>query len=590
MGAPNRRRNPIITPGKKSERKRNKRQKFQKEIISPINGLTAISEKVEQERKAMLISNGTTDASITLLFEPSSIFNTETDKIRNITLKNDNNLININATNFDIGIELEATINDRSRVLKGEKPKIFYKLPAELQENKEDILQADRQIEDGIIERSFKRENLEKRNAAIAQKEKVERLTQIELEKQLQIEKSIGKMKGGLWANLFNKLTAIIPVKNEKISKSHQETETFVEEEIEEKEIPVEEKILVEEETEIIHSETETFVEEDDYLTPIDSGEVILADLRITMRAEPSPTNYTINMLTNNHNLSTQNAKYLINQIVSPISICEILTEKQFNKFIQSLDKSNSGISEGGEIWTQVIQAIGLSSLTEKARVDIYNILSDEKNQNIISKRVVTIALLLNALPVNFKQWWAMDLFRLEVKEHYAKANKFFSGKKFSQEAIDEARMLICSYAIEKPKSIIREYNYAKQMSGNKHENKTEKWLKESLKDVQYITEKEIQTYPDKHYGNKYINQKITPDILLEIPIQLSENSQSIHWIDAKNHFVDPALSSDGNVQSICSQMNKYVRTYGPGLIVWGKHFSEEWNDATKGVVQHIKI
>jgi hypothetical protein len=183
-----------------------------------------------------------------------------------------------------------------------------------------------------------------------------------------------------------------------------------------------------------------------------------------------------------------------------------------------------------------------------------------------------------------------MDIFLLEVIEHYGKANKFFRNKKFPQEAIDEARMLICSYAIEKPKSISAEYNYAKQISGNEHENRTEKWLKGSLRDVRYITEKQIQTYRDKHYGNKYINPKITPDILLEIPIQLSADSQPIHWIDAKNHFVDPALSSDENVQSICRQMNKYVRAYGPGLIVWGKNFSEEWNEATKGAVQHIKI
>ena len=315
-----------------------------------------------------------------------------------------------------------------------------------------------------------------------------------------------------------------------------------------------------------------------------------MAELRIAMRTEPSPINYTINMLTNKHDLSIQNAKYIINHIVAPISICKMLTDVQFDTFIQSLDKNNSDISEGGEIWTQVIQIIGLSSLTMDARVDIYNILSDVKNQNKISKRVITIALLLNALPINFKQWWSMDLFPLEIIEHYAKANKFFRNKKFPQEAIDEARMLICSYAIEKPKSIIAEYNYAKQISGNKHENKTEKWLKGSLKDVRYITEKQIKTYRDKHYGNKYVNQKITPDILLEIPIQLSADSQPIHWIDAKNHFVDPALSSDENVQSICHQMNKYVRAYGPGLIVWGRYFSEEWNHATKGSVQHIKI
>ncbi|MDA1130907.1 MAG: TPD domain-containing protein, partial [archaeon] len=355
-----------------------------------------------------------------------------------------------------------------------------------------------------------------------------------------------------------------------------------------------EEEIQVEEEKEPVIDEIEEEFDELDWeeeiVPTIESGEVILAELRIAMRTEPSPINYIINMLTNKHDLSIQNAKYIINHIVSPISICKMLTDEQFDDFIQSLDKNNSDISKGGEIWTQVIQIIGLSSLTMDARVDIYNILSDGKNQNKISKRVITIALLLNALPINFKHWWSMDIFSLEVIEHYGKANKFFRNKKFPQEAIEEARMLICSYAIEKPKSISAEYNYAKQISGNEHENKTEKWLKGSLKDVRYITEKQIQTYRDKHYGNKYINQKITPDILLEIPIQLSAHSQPIHWIDAKNHFVDPALSSDENVQSICHQMNKYVRAYGPGLIVWGRNFSEEWNDATKGAVQHIKV
>ena len=285
-----------------------------------------------------------------------------------------------------------------------------------------------------------------------------------------------------------------------------------------------------------------------------------------------------------------ENGKYIIKHSVAPISICKMLTDDQFNHFIRSLDKDDSEISQGGEIWTQVIQIIGLDSLTKDARVDIYNIFSDVKNLNKISKRVITIALLLNALPNRFKQWWSMELFPLEVIEHFAQAYKFFRNKKLPQEAIDEARMLLCSYAIEKPKNIIQEYNYAKQMSGNKHENKTEKWLKESLKGVRYITEDQIKIYPDKHYGNKYVNKTITPDILLETPIQLSVDSQPIHWIDAKNHFVDPALSSDENVQSICNQMNKYVRTYGPGLIVWGRNFSEEWNHATKGNVQHIRI
>ena len=713
MSAPSRRRNPTIKRGKKGERKRNKRQELQTDNVSPLNGLAAISEKAEKDRKARLINNGTTDADITLLSEPSGLFNTETDKIRNITTKTDTNLINIKAANFEFGIELKATITDRSRVIKGQKPKIFNRMPTELRKKKEEIKQSSRQIDANIIEKTRKRRELGKKNAAIAhenklldlkkkeaarlaqeklekemqieaarlaaaEREEVARLAQVELGKKMQIKKSIREKKDGFWVKIFNKLTSLIPKKREKLPKSRQRTEdlkatisekeeavideieeeVLIEEEeietvideiedevlIEEEEIEtvideiedevlieeeetetvideIEEEVLIEEEEAIIDEieeevlieeeevlieeeevlieeeeavideiEEEVLIEEEETVPTIESGEVILAELRIAMRTEPSPINYIINMLTNKHDLSIQNAKYIINHIVAPISICKMLTDEQFDDFIQSLDKNNSGISKGGEIWTQVIQIIGLSSLTMDARVDIYNILSDGKNQNKISKRVITIALLLNALPINFKQWWSMDIFLLEVIEHYGKANKFFRNKKFPQEAIDEARMLICSYAIEKPKSISAEYNYAKQISGNEHENRTEKWLKGSLRDVRYITEKQIQTYRDKHYGNKYINPKITPDILLEIPIQLSADSQPIHWIDAKNHFVDPALSSDENVQSICRQMNKYVRAYGPGLIVWGKNFSEEWNEATKGAVQHIKI
>ena len=688
MSAPGRRRNPTITRGKKSERKRNKRRGLQTDNVSPINGLAAISEKAEQERKAKLISNEITDADITLLSEPSNTFNTETNNISNIPTKKEQNLININATNFNSGIELDKTKNDRSRVIKGQKPIIFKTMPKELKKKKNEIKQASRKIDENIIEKTRKRKELEKRNASIEhekkllanKKEEEERLAQIEaarlaaIEKkeeerlvqiEVEIKKSVKKKGVGLFAKIFNKLTAVFTKKDKIPTKSQQNedfkirfyenSEVLIEEEIEliiddaeevqveeeteliiddaeeilseeeiepitdeiEEEILSEEKVLIEEETELIiddgeeiqvkeeiepitdeiEEETELIIDDgeeiqvEEEIEPIiESGEVILAELRIAMRSEPSPINYTINMLIKKHNISMQNAKYIINHIVSPISICKMLTDDQFNHFIRSLDKDDSEISQGGEIWTQVIQIIGLDSLTKDARVDIYNIFSDVKNLNKISKRVITIALLLNALPNRFEQWWSMEFFPLEVIEHFAQAYKFFRNKKLPQEAIDEARMLLCSYAIEKPKNIIQEYNYAKQMSGNKHENKTEKWLKESLKGVRYITEDQIKIYPDKHYGNKYVNKTITPDILLETPIQLSVDSQPIHWIDAKNHFVDPALSSDENVQSICNQMNKYVRTYGPGLIVWGRNFSEEWNHATKGNVQHIRI
>ena len=150
--------------------------------------------------------------------------------------------------------------------------------------------------------------------------------------------------------------------------------------------------------------------------------------------------------------------------------------------------------------------------------------------------------------------------------------------------------MLLCAFAIEKPSRVADEYTYAKHKAGRIHEDQTEEWLNKGGSKVQYITEDQIRGRGGQKYGSKYVNAKITPDILLRDPIQLSPEGQHIHWIDAKKHFVDPGLSPEPFIEQFCHQIETYVRAYGPGLVVWGKNFSEEWNEATEGVVQHIKI
>ena len=217
--------------------------------------------------------------------------------------------------------------------------------------------------------------------------------------------------------------------------------------------------------------------------------------------------------------------------------------------------------------------------------------MGDEKKVN---RKVKTVAILLHFLPKNFNRWWQKEMIPKFVSEKYDSDYKFYQGQKFSKELIEEARMLICAYAIEKPSLVAKDFTYAKHQAGKVHENQTEKWLKKGGDEIEYITEKKISRWNSKHSGNKYgdkhIISKITPDILLKRPIQLSADGQHIHWIDAKKHFIDPALSPEYKVGEFCQQVEKYVNAYGPGLIVWGKDFSDEWNEATKGVVQHIKI
>ena len=165
----------------------------------------------------------------------------------------------------------------------------------------------------------------------------------------------------------------------------------------------------------------------------------------------------------------------------------------------------------------------------------------------------------------------------------------YFINKNFSNQIVEEARMLLCAFAIEKPNLVANEYTYQKHKAGKRHEDRTETWLKTGG-NIEYITEKDIPLWDRRKYGNKYVNGRITPDILLKDPIQLSVHGQHIHWIDAKRIFIDPALSPENKIDKFCNQIDKYVSFYGPGLVVWGKDFSEEWNEATEGVVKHIKI
>jgi len=326
-------------------------------------------------------------------------------------------------------------------------------------------------------------------------------------------------------------------------------------------------------------------------LPVIDSGEVILADMRILMRQEPDPISSMIKILKEEHNLLESEIESVINHIVSPITICDMLSDDNYESFLQSLNDNGDHIDESSEIWTQVIQLIGPSSLNSKARVEIHSLYTNEQNHNSkIRKQVITIALLLNALPEKFKQWWKKDMIPKDMSEKCEDDYKHLLGKKIPQNVLDDARMLVCACAIEKPKLITKEYSFHKFKGGMRYEYEAEKWLNDCHIGVNYLTQAEIAERVNERYGGRIIRPYMTPDILLEMPIQLCEGGAAIYWIDAKNHFVDPALSPDAKIGKICDQMNKYVRNYGPGLIIWGKPFSQEWNIATKDAVQHIKV
>ena len=328
-------------------------------------------------------------------------------------------------------------------------------------------------------------------------------------------------------------------------------------------------------------------IESEEELSVPQTDEVVLGILRVTLRKEPQPLAFIKRILSEKHDLSQKDVKILVEQVASPFSICKTMNHDLFQKFIISFDDDHSSFS-GVEQWTQVIELIGPDALSERQQVEIYDLFMGQQKKS--EQRAKTVALLYHFLPEKFERWWQKEMIPHFVQEKYGTDHKFFQNRTFSREAVEEARMLLCAFAIEKPSRVADEYTYAKHKAGRIHEDQTEQWLKRGGSNVQYITEDQIRGRGGQTYGNKYVNAKITPDLLLRDPIQLSPEGQHIHWIDAKKHFVDPGLSPEPFIEQFCHQIETYVRAYGPGLVVWGKNFSEEWNEATEGVVQHIKI
>ena len=328
-------------------------------------------------------------------------------------------------------------------------------------------------------------------------------------------------------------------------------------------------------------------IESEEELSVPQTDEVVLGILRVTLRKEPQPLAFIKRILSEKHDLSQKDVKILVEQVASPFSICKTMNHDFFQKFIISFDDDHSSFS-GVEQWTQVIELIGPDALSERQQVEIYDLFMGQQKKS--EQRAKTVALLYHFLPEKFERWWEKEMIPHFVQEKYGTDHKFFENRTFSREAVEEARMLLCAFAIEKPSRVADEYTYAKHKAGRIHEDQTEQWLKRGGSNVQYITEDQIRGRGGQTYGNKYVNAKITPDLLLRDPIQLSPEGQHIHWIDAKKHFVDPGLSPEPFIEQFCHQIETYVRAYGPGLVVWGKNFSEEWNEATEGVVQHIRI
>jgi|GEM_PF-3172344 len=315
---------------------------------------------------------------------------------------------------------------------------------------------------------------------------------------------------------------------------------------------------------------------------------LILPDLRTQLSAEPEPVEFMIRVLCGEYEFNRKSTKTLIQHVASPFSVCKSMNHNSFGKFICSSFLADFSNPEEN-VWGRLFEELGPNKANQHQLMEIQELL--DASHNKIELRCRLVGLLYYFAPEHFTAWWDHPAVPVDVRTKMEADFNHFEQQNFSHAAIDHARMLVCAFAIENPKEVATRYTYARHQSGAAHESKTEKWLKKGCPDVDYITEAEIKKGKrGRTYGGKRVHRKVTPDILLSTPVKLTTNGQSIHWIDAKKQFIDPSFSPDDRISQFCDQIKKYVDAYGPGLVVWGKNFSDEWNDATKDIVLHIKI
>ena len=116
MSAPLRRSNPSITPGRKSDRKKKKRERRNPSPVDEADGLTDFREKSNQQRKE-LIRGDSSRADKSILYEPSSLFFEKTELIRSNKKDPTGSVILLEEHKFQLGVKVSKVKQERMLVI-----------------------------------------------------------------------------------------------------------------------------------------------------------------------------------------------------------------------------------------------------------------------------------------------------------------------------------------------------------------------------------------------------------------------------------------------------------------------------------------
>ena len=322
-----------------------------------------------------------------------------------------------------------------------------------------------------------------------------------------------------------------------------------------------------------------------------------LREIRTKLNDSKSVIDGCTSLISEEFNITHRKASSLQDYVATPFYLVHAMSHDSFIEWMGHSAQQKAELSEECEghisglsarprdslLLRDLVRSLGQGDVPEAEFIELHDMIVEVKGPRL---RAILLANLFSRTEMIHEDWWIAKHIRADQQEILEKQMKFLRLK-FNPEQISGAMEILCGAALVNPKLIAKVHNIHRRTASQRYEQKVEEWVVENIPEVNFLTEKEIRSGKIRSYGGLRLFRRVTPDLLFEEPVMLESEEVPIRWIDAKNATYDPAFTSPELMAGLFDQMEKYVDKYGCGLVVWGKQFSEEWNEATRPNVVH---
>jgi hypothetical protein len=339
---------------------------------------------------------------------------------------------------------------------------------------------------------------------------------------------------------------------------------------------------------------------------------VFLGRLRTRLRASKNPAKQMVQILTeSNLELTADSAGTLIQYVATPWALMSEINHKERLEFLQNMVPDEP--ADSSDLNTETIE-VAMQSLSKNIDRELFDLLIKILNSRVTLSKAelvemvedfagaypkqhvpVVLSHVLGRTGLLTTEWYAHS--SVGEYESICDNNMHYMKEKFSQEQIEWANDIFSAFAVENPAKIKTGYSLRKHKYSREFELKVERWVRTHLPDQKFITEDDLKEFNKQQFGvhrlrprKEFPYVRNTPDILFSDPVHIQGHDSKILWIDAKLAMFDPAFTRQESMEKLLKQMERYVKAYGPGLMVWGKPFSQEWNERTQPAITHTTM